>query len=88
MTEINKSLRILQHSLGVDKYGKGRQYRNHFCTGPGSDDYEECQALVAAGLMSERNGSELSGGASIFCVTESGIDYVARYSQRLDEEAK
>lgn len=29
-------LNILQHSLGLDEYGRGTPYRNHFVTGEGS----------------------------------------------------
>ena len=82
---MSKWLHILQHSLGLDKYGKGRQYRNHFCTGIGSTDYPGCQLLVSMGFMTEHSGSELSGGDSIFCVTQAGIEYVVRHSL---EEAK
>jgi hypothetical protein len=37
---------ILRHALGWPKC-----YRNHFCVGEGSDDFEDCEALAAAGLM-------------------------------------
>lgn len=70
-------LQILQHSLGVDQYGNGRQYRNHFCTGPSSADYDYCLALTAEGLMTRRTGSEISGGDDIFHVTAKGVDFVA-----------
>jgi len=42
-------LHILQHSLGVDKYGQGPMYCNHFCAG--ADDEPICRELVAAGYM-------------------------------------
>lgn len=41
-----KQLGILRHALGWPK-----NYRNHFCTGKGSDDYDDCEKLVAMGLM-------------------------------------
>lgn len=44
-----EQLHILQHSLGVDKYGQGRQYRNRFCAG--ADDEAICRELVALGYM-------------------------------------
>lgn len=44
-----RQLEILQHSLGVDQYGQGRMYRNHFCAG-GSDE-TTCQELVQMGYM-------------------------------------
>ena len=61
---------ILRHALGL---GRGsREYRNHFVTGPGSTDYPHCQALVAEGLMTRREGHPISGGDPIFTVTEAG----------------
>lgn len=44
-----EQLQILQHSLGVDEYGQGDQYRNHFCAG--GDDEDICRELVAMGYM-------------------------------------
>lgn len=75
-----RGLHILQHSLGVDKYGQGNQYRNHFVTGEGSTDYPDCQALVRAGLMTRQKGGRLTGGDDAFFVTEDGKQYVAANS--------
>jgi hypothetical protein len=44
-----RQLEILQHALGVDEYGRGQMYRNHFCAG-GSDE-DVCRELVALGFM-------------------------------------
>jgi len=44
-----RQLEILQHALGVDRYGQGQMYRNHFCAG--ADDAPTCRDLVSAGLM-------------------------------------
>ena len=75
-----EGLHILQHSLGLDQYGQGRPYRNHFCTGPGSDDYSTCQELVRHGLMTCTKGNAISGGDSVFRVNEAGREHVALYS--------
>ena len=75
--DMETELSILQHSLGVDEYGRGNQYRNHFVTAPGSDNYEICQKLVESGLMVSRGSSALTGGGTCFVVTPKGIDYVA-----------
>ncbi len=75
-------LHILQHSLGLDQFGQGKRYRNHFCTGPGSFDYTTCRDLVAAGFMEERQGNDLSDGDSVFIVTDAGKDFVDRHSPR------
>lgn len=77
---MEEKLHILQHSLGLDEYGQGEQYRNHFVTGEGSNDFPLCRELVAEGLMMERVGGVLSGGDSVFYVTPEGIDYVAHNS--------
>jgi len=63
---------ILKHALGFGRGSPG--WRNHFCTGPGSDDYGDCEALVAAGLMTKRSGGPLSGGDPVYCVTDAGQD--------------
>lgn len=83
-----KYLHILQHSLGLDKYGRGTQYRNHFVTGQGCDNYADCMALVEAGLMSHRAGNELSGGDDVFIVTEKGKEHVAFYSPKPPKVSK
>lgn len=77
---MDNELHILQHSLGVDQYGRGEQYRNHFVTGPGSTDYDACMSLVDKSLMTRRPGSELSGGDDIFRVTDAGKAHVAEHS--------
>ena len=44
-----RQLEILQHALGLDKYGQGEMYRNHFCAGEG--DEPTCRELVELGYM-------------------------------------
>lgn len=66
----NEQRNILRHALGIER--DGHVYRNHFVTGPGTDDYEHCESLVAAGLMQRREGSPMSGGDPIYIVTEAG----------------
>ena len=67
-----KHLQILQHSLGLDQYGRGSMYRNHFVTGEGSTDYADCMTLVDAGYMAVRKSHPLAGGDDCFWVTEAG----------------
>lgn len=80
-------LQILQHSLGLNAYGEGTMFRNHFVTGSGGD-FDHCRALVAEGLMTERPGNVISGGDSIFRVTPAGIDYIALNSPPRPPEPK
>ena len=72
-------LHILQHSLGVDRYGQGEQYRNHYVAG--GNDVERCRTLVAQGYMREQPGGQLTGGMPVFSVTAAGIDAVALQSE-------
>ena len=52
-----RQLDILQHSLGVDQYGRGEMYRNHFCAG--GDDESVCRELVAMELMNAHPKTEV-----------------------------
>jgi len=73
-------LHILQHSLGVDQYGRGQQYRNHFCAG--GKDRDTCRELVAVGYMTEHKASDLTGGDPLFTVTQEGRRAMAEASPK------
>lgn len=70
-------LHILQHSLGVNQYGQGEQYRNHFSTGPGGKDFDNCKTLVDLGLMKDLGTREIWGDMHCFVVTQKGKAAVA-----------
>lgn len=72
---MNEMLKILQHSLGLDEYGQGNQFRNHFVAG--GKDLEVCRQAVIEGFMVERQATSVSGGSPWFSVTPAGIDHVA-----------
>jgi hypothetical protein len=74
-------LTILQHSLGVDQYGRGQQYREHFCAGPGHADFETCCEAVDKGLMVRRDGLSVVGG-TMFYVTPAGRKWMAENSPK------
>lgn len=78
MAEPTQALQVLQHSLGLDQYGKGKQTRNHFVTSPGCTDWDECTAHAAAGRMTRHGPGELYGGDDCYCfiVTQAGVSYV------------
>jgi hypothetical protein len=76
---MSELLSILQHSLGVDQYGRGEQYRSHFVAGPGHSDYETCLAAERQGLMLHYHNANVVGG-HIFCVTDAGRAYVEEHS--------
>jgi hypothetical protein len=75
-------LHILQHSLGLDQYGRGTRYRNYFSTGEGSADFPKCSKLVEFGYMTDRGPIVMNGGDHIFHVTPAGIDYVSKNSPK------
>lgn len=56
---------ILRHALGWPK-----NYRNHFCTGEGSNDFADCEALVSAGMMTRNKRDWVPD--IIYTVTEYG----------------
>lgn len=63
MTE--KQIHILRHALGWPK-----NYRNHFVTDEGTDDYPICEELTRNGMM-RRDSREWVPGY-IYIVTEQG----------------
>lgn len=73
---------VMQHALGLDHYGRGQAYRNHYCAGPGHHSFDACKKLVADGLMQEHPASALSGGDTVFTVTRSGREHVRDHSPK------
>ena len=67
-----KLLHILQHSLGLDEYGRGTFYRNRFVTREGSIDHLLCMELVELGYMKHYPAVEMFGGSDGFVVIEEG----------------
>lgn len=65
-------LHILRHSLGLDRSGSGKTYRNHFATTPESDDWPHLIELCRLGLMKDHGPVEMWGGMHGFIVTEAG----------------
>ena len=72
----HKQLQILQHALGLDQYGQGKMYRNHFCAG--GDDEATCRELVAMGYMETFTRSYLPYYNCT--VTDAGKEAVRRES--------
>ena len=70
-------LYILQHSLGVDEYGQGNQYRNHFATEPQNDNFVLCEQLCEMELMQDHGTREIWGDMHCFSVTPKGVDVIA-----------
>lgn len=73
-------LHILQHARGVDQYGRGKRYRNHYTIGRECDSFDTCEALVALGFMRDRGAEPAFGGMHVFVVTAEGDTAIDRYS--------
>jgi hypothetical protein len=75
---MSNTLKILQHSLGLDQYGQGNQHRCHFVTdaSPKNTAHRICMQAVADGLMTRRDGNALTGGDDVFFVTPAGVEFV------------
>jgi hypothetical protein len=81
-----KEREVLRHATGWNSAQP--QFRNHYCTSPGGDDWETIQALCARGMMRiGRKPSALSGGDTIFVVTDAGIEGLRADAKLLDELA-
>lgn len=68
-----EQLHVLQHSLGLDKYGQGTMYRNHFCAG--GVDIPICESLVAIGYMRRHLTNDVFPYYNC-SVTDAGIEAV------------
>jgi hypothetical protein len=80
----DESLHILQHALGLDDYGQGNPYRNHYVISPGCDGWELCSAHVEAGRMVRHEPRAIFGGDDCYCfvVTEAGREHVHEHSPK------
>jgi hypothetical protein len=72
-------LATLQHALGLDQYGRGTGYRDHFVAGPGHTDYDTCMAATVQGLMHRYDNKHVCGGV-VFIVTDEGRAFVRQNS--------
>lgn len=79
-------LSILQHTMGLDQYGRGAKYRNHFVSCKGHHDQPEIDEMVSEGLMAQTNGIHpaLLGGEDSYCfhVTASGERFIEKNSPK------
>lgn len=68
----NRQKEIILHALGINGDRKV-PYRRHFVTGPGSKDFDDCQALVKLGMLADRGSrGGLYGGDHLFLVSPKG----------------
>ena len=72
-------MNILRHAIGYDDAGNDRWHgaaaderRNHFMTGPGCTDFDDCVQLTSLGLMHDHGPQQLASGNHCFTVTDAG----------------
>ena len=82
MTDTQREL--ARHALGFPNK-KNESYRNHFCTGPGSTDFEHWEDLVAKGLATKRTDGPW-GGDHMFYLTLKGALMVRGPKEHLSRE--
>ena len=84
VAEQKHRLQILQHTLGLDQFGRGTKYRNHFVSGEGHHDQAAIMEMVREGLMAEHrvSGSALAGGSFCYYVTAAGEAFIAENSPK------
>jgi hypothetical protein len=70
MTETQRQL--ARHALGFPNK-TNTSYRNHFCTGPGSTDYPEWEAMVVAGEAVKRTGPHWGGDDMFYLTLKGGL---------------
>lgn len=71
MNEITaRQIDIIKHAVAWPKL-----YRNRFCTGPGSKDYDDCEHLVSIGFMDKMPEKDFAP-QSIYVVTKNGLDFL------------
>jgi hypothetical protein len=76
-TLTKEQLHTLQHSLGVDQYGRGNHYRNRYVCDPGDSVID---SLVAAGLMVDASAPSFCGGMHCYMVTDDGKRAMFKHS--------
>jgi hypothetical protein len=74
-----RQLEVLQHAVGVDQYGRGDMYRNHYAAS--GDDIAVCEELAALGYMGRCKRVDWIPDP-LFYVTDGGRAVVARDSPK------
>lgn len=76
---------LARYALGLPNTRR-ISYRNHFVTGPGSDDHPHWLAMVERGYARRRDGGLFSGGNDVFWLTTSGATRALKPGERLHPE--
>jgi hypothetical protein len=77
-------LRLARHALGFPNE-RNISYRNHFCTGKGSDHHADWENMVAQGFAVKRTGPYW-GGDDMFHLTLKGALLARNPKEHLSPE--
>ena len=80
-----RQIELARHALGL-RPGRLVSFRNHFVAGPGHDDFEEWEAMVAAGFAVKRESKVLPAGDVMFHLTRAGAERALKPGDVLDPE--
>ena len=83
MTSDQKEL--ARHALGLPNK-KRKTNRNHFCTGPGTNDYPAWIEMVGQGEAVYRKGTEITGNDDVFWLTEAGATLALNPGEKLSAD--
>lgn len=83
MTERQKGL--ARHALGLPNKSH-TSYRNHFCAGPGHNDWQDWLDLVSKGLARTSGPSQMLGGDSMFYLTLKSARQCLLAGEKLDKD--
>lgn len=72
MTMSPEQIKLARHALGFPNK-KNESYRNHFCTGPGSVDFEHWEDLVSKGLAVKRTDGPWGGDHMFYLTLEAAL---------------
>lgn len=78
----------IRHSLGLRMHEPiaKKAHRNHFVTGPGTDDYPVMEGLVAKGFAIRRGPLKSFGDDFVYYITDAGIQAAGLMSRVGSEE--
>lgn len=67
-----RQVALARHALGLPNR-KNTSYRNHFCAGPGHDDFADWEDMVAKGLAVKRTDGPWGGDSMFYLTLEAAL---------------
>lgn len=80
-----RQIELARHALGLTR-SRLVSFRNHFCAGPGHEDFADWEAMVAAGFARKRESKVLAPGDVMFHLTRAGAEQALQPGDVLNPE--